>query len=40
MSPLALAVCAAIFFALWRRNFAAGLFCFCFLDLIRRLFER
>ena len=37
MSLLTLVVLAAIFFGLWRRNFAAAWFCFFTLELIRSL---
>jgi len=37
MSLLFLVTCAAIFFGIWRRSFAAAWFCFFTLELIRRL---
>lgn len=37
MGALFLLTCAAIFFGLWRKSFAAGWFCWFALELVRRL---
>lgn len=37
MDLLFLVTCAAIFFGIWRRSFAAAWFCFFALELVRRL---